>query len=127
MRRWHFWKINNIFVGKGQNYKNHNVENQKELWKLRRRSERQNGLFSWSECQKANYHNVKKQIITTSKRVDHYYKYHNVEKNEKNVKSLIFVWFSHFNYLWRILTTYGIWVLWTPGVKKWIFKSSLAW
>jgi hypothetical protein len=27
-------------MGKGQNYKNHNVENQKELRKLRRRSER---------------------------------------------------------------------------------------
>ena len=26
-------------LGKGQNYKNHNVENQKELRKLRRRSE----------------------------------------------------------------------------------------
>ena len=114
-------------MGKGQNYENHNVENQIELRKLRRQSERRNGLFSWSERRKANYHNVEKQIITTSKRVDHYYEYHNVEKNEKNVESLIFVWFSHFNYLWRILTTYGVWVLWTPGVKKWIFKSSLAW
>ena len=28
-------------VGKGQNYENHNVENQKELRKLRRRSEHQ--------------------------------------------------------------------------------------
>jgi len=33
-------------MGKGQNYKNQNVENQKELRKLRRRSERRNGLFS---------------------------------------------------------------------------------
>ena len=32
--------------GKGQNYENQNVENQKELRKLRRRSERRNGLFS---------------------------------------------------------------------------------
>ena len=71
--------------------------------------------------------NVEKRIITTSKRVDHYYENQNVKKNEKNIESLIFVWFSHFNYLWRILTTYGVWVLWTPGVKKWIFKSSLAW
>ena len=107
-------------MGKGQNYENHNVENQKELRKLRRRSEHRNGLFSWSERRKANYHNVEKQIITTSKRVDHYYKNHNVEKNEKNVESLIFV-------IFHILTTYGVWVLWTPGVKKWIFKSSLAW
>ena len=28
-------------MGKGQNYENHNVENQKELRKLRRRSEHQ--------------------------------------------------------------------------------------
>ena len=35
--------------------------------------------------------NVEKQIITTSKRVDHYYKNQNVEKNEKNIESLIFV------------------------------------
>jgi hypothetical protein len=33
-------------MGKGQNYENHNVKNQKELQKLRRRSERRNGLFS---------------------------------------------------------------------------------
>ena len=62
-----------LFKGKGQNYENHNVKNQKELQKLRRRSERWNGLFSWSERRKANYHNIEKQIITTSKRVDHYY------------------------------------------------------
>ena len=64
------------------------------------------------------------ELITTSKsklsRVDHYYENHNVEKNEKNVESLIFV-------IFHIFTTYGVWVLWTPGVKKWIFKSSLAW
>ena len=35
-----------VNTGKGQNYENHNVENQKELRKLRRRSERRNGLFS---------------------------------------------------------------------------------
>ena len=35
--------------------------------------------------------NVEKRIITTLKRVDHYYENQNVEKNEKNVKSLIFV------------------------------------
>jgi hypothetical protein len=39
-------KINNNATGKGQNYENQNVENQKELQKLRRRSERRNGLFS---------------------------------------------------------------------------------
>ena len=41
-----------IMLGKGQNYENQNVENQKELRKLRRRSERRNGLFSWSERRK---------------------------------------------------------------------------
>ena len=51
-------------------------------------SERRNGLFSWSERRKWV--------------VDHYYENQNVEKNEKNIESLIFVWFSHFNYLWRM-------------------------
>ena len=113
--------------GGGRNVDDQNVDRPKI-------SERRNGLFSWSERRNQNVEmvflvdqNVEKRIITTSKRVDHYYENHNVEKNEKNVESLIFVWFSHFNYLWRILTTYGVWVLWTPGVKKWIFKSSLAW
>jgi type III secretory pathway lipoprotein EscJ len=59
--------------------------------------------------------NVEKQPKRTSKisvfLVHHYYKNQNVEKNEKNIKSLIFVWFY-------ILTTYGVWVLWTTGVKK---------
>ena len=39
-------KIKQLEMGKGQNYENQNVENQKELRKLRRRSERRNGLFS---------------------------------------------------------------------------------
>ena len=33
--------------------------------------------------------------------VDNYYENQNVEKNEKNIESLSFVWFSHFDYLWR--------------------------
>ena len=45
--------------------------------------------------------NIEKPKITTSKLVDHYYKNHNVEKNEKNIESLSFVWFSNLNYLWR--------------------------
>ena len=36
-QRKHKFKLVNM--GKGQNYENHNVENQKELQKLRRRSE----------------------------------------------------------------------------------------
>ena len=47
-----------IYSGKGQNYENHNVENQKELRKLCRRSERRNGLFSWSERRNQNVENV---------------------------------------------------------------------
>jgi hypothetical protein len=35
--------------------------------------------------------NIESENITTSKVVDHYYKNQNVEKNEKNVESLIFV------------------------------------
>ena len=107
-------------MGGGRNVDDQNVDRPKI-------SERRNGLFSWSERRNKNVENVfwvdqnvEKRIITTSKRVDHYYENHNVEKNEKNVESLIFV-------IFHILTTYGVWVLWTPGVKKWIFKSSLAW
>ena len=55
--------------------------------------------------------NIKKTKITTSKVVDHYYKNHNVEKNEKNIKKISFVWFSHFDYLWRKY-------LWHFGVNK---------
>ena len=39
-----------------------------------------------SERRKANFQNVEKRIITTSKRVDHYYEYHNVEKNVESLK-----------------------------------------
>ena len=65
------------FWGGGRNVDDQNVDRPKI-------SERRNGLFSWSERRKANYHNVEKQIITTSKRVDHYYKNYNVEKNVKS-------------------------------------------
>ncbi len=74
-------------MGKGQNYENQNVENQKELQKLRRQSERQKDKLKRSEHWKANYQNVEKQIITTSKRVDHYYENHNIEKNVKSRKT----------------------------------------
>ncbi len=57
-----------IVQGKGQNYEFHNVKNQKELRKLRRRSLRQKDLLKRSERRKgkrsehrkANYHNVEK-------------------------------------------------------------------
>ncbi len=55
-------------------------------------------------------------LITTSKitvfLVHHYYENQNVEKNvKKNIESLSFVWFSHFDYLWRKY-------LWRFGKKK---------
>ena len=73
-------------MGNGQNYENQNVENQKELRKPCKPSQRRKDLLKRSERQKANYQNVKKRIITTSKRVDHYYEYHNVEKNVESLK-----------------------------------------
>ena len=79
--------VNHIEGGNGQNYENQNVENQKDLRNLRRRSEHRKEKLKRSECQKANYQNVEKRIITTSKRVDHYYKNHNVEKNVESWKT----------------------------------------
>ncbi len=74
-------------MGNGQNYENQNVENQKDLRNLRRWSEHQKDKLKRSERQKANYQNVEKWIITTSKRVDHYYENHNVEKNVESRKT----------------------------------------
>ncbi len=74
-------------LGNGQNYENQNVENQKDLRNLRRRSEHWKDKLKRSERQKANYQNVEKRIITTSKRVDHYYKNHNVKKNVESRKT----------------------------------------
>ena len=106
-------------MGKGQNYENHNVENQKELWKLRRQSERWNGLFSWSERRNQNVENVFW--------VDQNYDDQNVENSIKNQK--LDFWRSDFtygfktdqnvenlyiNYLWRI--TYGYQGLWGVGL-----------
>ena len=54
-----FW-VKLSLRGKGQNYENHNVENQKELRKLRRRSEHRKDKLKRSERRKANYHNVEK-------------------------------------------------------------------
>ena len=118
----HVSLFNNILhfqLGKGQNYENHNVENQKELRKLRRRSERRNGLFSWSERQNQNVENVfwvdqnsDDQNIENSiknkkldfRRSDFTYGF----KTDQNVKNLFI------NYLWRI--TYGYQGLWGVGL-----------
>ena len=110
----------NIFLlGKGQNYENHNVENQKELRKLCRRSERRNGLFSWSERRNQNVENVfwvdqnyDDQNVENSiknqkldfQRSDFTYGF----KTDQNVENL------YINYLWRI--TYGYQGLWGVGL-----------
>jgi len=57
--------------------------------------------------------------ITTTKVVDHYYENQNIEKNEKNIESLSFVWFSHFDYLRRKY-------LWRFGKKKNLKLSNLT-
>jgi hypothetical protein len=44
----------------GQNYENQNVENQKDLRNLCRRSEHRKDKLKQSERRKANYHNVEK-------------------------------------------------------------------
>ncbi len=61
-------------------------------------SHRQKWLLSWSQLQ---HHNVKNGFL-----VDHY-----IKKNEKNIEKISFVWFSHFDYLWRKY-------LWNFGVNK---------
>jgi hypothetical protein len=105
--------------GKGQNYGNQNVENQKELRKLHRRSERRNGLFSWSERRNQNVENffwvdqnsddqnvensIKNQKLDF-RRSDFTYGF----KTDQNVENLCI------NYLWHI--TYGYQGLWGVGL-----------
>ncbi len=79
-----------------------------------KRSERRKCLLSWSLLR---HHNVENGFW-----VDHY-----ITKNEKNIENLNFVWFLHFNYLWRHFNNLWHMVLWTTGIKKWIFKNSLTW
>ena len=52
------------FQGKGQNYKNHNVENQKELRKLRRRSEHRKDLLKRSERRKSKRSERRKCLLS---------------------------------------------------------------
>jgi hypothetical protein len=71
-------------MGKGQNYKFHNVENQKEHWKSWRRSQHQKALLKrsehWkrkrSEHRKANNHNVEKSwsLLRKSQRQKEHWK-----------------------------------------------------
>ena len=49
-----------IFMGEGQNYENQNVENQKELRKPCKPSQRRKELLKRSERRKANFQNVEK-------------------------------------------------------------------
>ena len=95
-------------------------------------SERRNGLFSWSECQKSKRSERRKCLLSWSLLRHHnvengFWVDHYIEKNEKNIKNLNFVWFLHFNYLWRHFNYLWHMVLWTTGIKKWIFKNSLTW
>ena len=84
----------------------------------------------WHLTGKGHYYenqNVEKQPKRTSKisvfLVHHYYKNQNVEKNEKNIENLNFVWFSHFNYLWRHFNYLWHMVLWTTGIKNESLKT----
>ena len=51
-------------MGNGQNYENHNVENQKELRKLRRRSEHQKDLLKRSERRKSKRSERQKCLLS---------------------------------------------------------------
>ncbi len=51
-------------------------------------SQHQKWLLSWSQLR---HHNVENGFL-----VDHH-----IEKTEKNIEKISFVWFSHFDYLWR--------------------------
>ncbi len=57
-----------VLLGDSQNYENQNVENQKELRKPCKPSQRRKELLKRSERRKAIFQNVEKRIITTSKR-----------------------------------------------------------
>ncbi len=93
-----------LYMGKGHYYENHKVKNQKEHQKICKPSQRQKWLLSWSQLQ---YHNVKNGFL-----VDHY-----IEKNEKNIEKISFVWFSHFDYLWRkYLLHFGV----NKNFKTWL-------
>ncbi len=49
---------------------------------------------------------IRRRVAIAYFLVDHY-----IEKNEKNIQKISFVWFSHFDYLWRKY-------LWHFGVNK---------
>jgi hypothetical protein len=51
-------------MGKGQNYKYHNDENQKDLRKLRRRSEHQKDLFKRSGRRKSKRSERRKCLLS---------------------------------------------------------------
>ncbi len=109
---------NMLSLGKGHYYKFHNIKNQKEHRKICKPSLHRKSLFSWSLLQ---HHYIENGFL-----VDHYIKNHCLfslsllrksesrKECEKNIESLSFVWFSHFNYLWRKY-------LW----HYWLFNKSL--
>ena len=74
-------------------------------------SERRKCVLSWSERRNQNVknvfwvdQNVEKRIITTSKRVDHYYKNQNVEKNVESRKTTFDV-LINLNAIGKIITS----------------------
>ncbi len=90
--------------GGGRNVDDQNVDRPKI-------SERRKCVLSWSERQNHNVENVfwvdqnvEKQIITTSKRVDHYYKNQNVEKNVESRKTTFDV-LINLNAIGKIITS----------------------
>ncbi len=104
-----------VWLGKGHYYKFHNIKIQKERWKICKPSLHRKSLYSWSLLR---HHYIKNGFL-----VDHYIENHCLfsssllqksecrKECEKNIKSLGFVWFSHFDYLWRRY-------LWHFGKKK---------
>ncbi len=86
------------FMGKGQNYENHNVQNQKEHWKIWRWSLHWNVSFSWSLL-RHQYYDKKKTFDVVILPM----------ASKKITTSISFL----SNYLWHI--TYGYQGLWGPG------------
>ena len=110
------WLHDLISWGGGRNVEFQNVDRPKI-------SERWNGLFSFSQ--------LRNQNVENGFLVYHYYENQNVEKNIENQKLDVLILPMDLKPIRtskiEISITYGVWVLWTPGVKKWIFKNSLAW
>jgi hypothetical protein len=89
------------YLGKGQNYENYNVENQKEHQKIWRWSLHRNVSFSWSLLQH-HYYDKKKTFDVVI-----------LPMASKKITMLKIKNVFLSNYLWHI--TYGYQGLWGPG------------